>query len=324
MYLKLPLPILRVLKATSLWKHNYLILREFKHFRKIVVLAIIFMFLAAIFEGFGLGFLLAFLQGLTTPNAKPVETGIGWFDIWILGVNNSSINRFYRISTIIVIVTWMRATFNYFAQLYSAYAEISLVDGLRKRIFDQLQAQSLSFFAKKRSGELIDILTNEVERIRQIFSGMSFLVTRGITLIVYSLSMFLISWQLSIISILLFGLLAIGLSTLNRRIREFSFGISIATGQFTSTALEFINGIRTVHAFSTLDFERKRYYQASFEVVKAWKKVYSTSVLVKPLAESISTVVLIGMIAAALTSKLLPIASLLTFFFVLFRLVPTV
>lgn len=324
MYLKLLLPILRVLKTTRWWKNNYLILQEFKNFRRIVVLAMIFMFLAAIFEGFGLGFLLAFLQSLATPNVKPVETGICWFDIWILGVNGSSISRFYRISTLLIIITWIRAAFNYFAQLHSVHAEVSLVDSLRKRIFDQLQAQSLSFFANRRSGELIDILTNEVERTRQIFSGLSFLVTRGITLVVYSVSMFLISWQLSLISILLFGLLAIGSLALNRRIREFSFAISIATGRFTSTALEFINGIRTIHAFSTLDFEHKRYYQASFEVVKAWKKVYSTSILVKPLAEGISTILLISMIAVALTSGLLPIASLLTFFFVLFRLVPTV
>jgi ABC-type multidrug transport system fused ATPase/permease subunit len=40
-----------------------------------------------------------------------------------------------------------------------------------------------------------------------------------------------------------------------------SFEVSIVSGNFTSTALEFINGIRTVQAFATQDFERKRYYK---------------------------------------------------------------
>lgn len=322
--LKIPLPILRLLKTSNWWKNNHLILREIKHFRKIVILAIIFTCLTAIFEGFGLGFLLAFLQSLTTPNAKPITTGINWFDIWILGVHASSIDRFYRVSALFVIITWMRAFLNYFAQFYTLSSEVYLIDNLRKRIFDQLQAQSLSFFEKKRSGELIDILTSEVERVRLIFNGIGFLTSRGLTLIVYSVSLFLISWQLSIISFLLFSLLAVGLSNLNKRIREYSFGVSTASGKFTSTALEFINGIRTVHAFSTHHFERERYYQASFDLVKAWGKVYRISVLVKPLAEGISIMILIGMMIAALTSGLLQVASLLTFFFVLFRLVPMV
>jgi len=37
------------------------------------------------FEGFGVGFILFFLQSLTNPNA-PIQTGFGWFDVWILGV----------------------------------------------------------------------------------------------------------------------------------------------------------------------------------------------------------------------------------------------
>lgn len=43
-------------KANNFWKDNYLILRELKHFRKIAVLAVIFSFLAASFEGVSIGF----------------------------------------------------------------------------------------------------------------------------------------------------------------------------------------------------------------------------------------------------------------------------
>ncbi|MBW4609043.1 MAG: ABC transporter ATP-binding protein/permease [Hassallia sp. WJT32-NPBG1] len=322
MSLKLPLSIRRLLKATSFWQDNYLILREFKYFQRLAVLAIVFSFLAAAFEGFGLGFLLAFLQSLTTPNAPPVKTGVDWFDISILGINASANERLYRVSALIVIITCLRASLNYLGQICTQFSEINLINNLRKNIFEQLQSQSLSYFAKKKSGELIDVLTSEMERIRQIFGSFAFLITRGATLIVYCVSLFLLSWQLSSVSILLFSLVAVGLSTLNKRIREFSFEISLANAAFTSNALEFINGIRTVHAFATHDFERKRYYKASFGVLKAWEKVYWISLIVKPLAESLSTAILVMMIIIGLSTGLMQIASLLTFFFVLFRIVP--
>lgn len=322
MYLKFSRSTLKILKTTNFWKNNYLIIREFKHFRLVAILAIVFSVLAASFEGFGLGFLLVFLQSLTTPNAEPVKTGIDWFDILILGVNKSTLERLYRVSALIVITTCMRAIFNYISSFCIQISEINLVHHLRKSIFDQLAAQNLSYFGKKSSGELINTLTNEMERIRQIVGGISFLTTRGLTLIVYSVSLFVLSWQLSIVSVLLFSLLAVGLSTLNKEIRERSFAITKTNDNFTARALEFIEGIRTVHASSTQEFEQQRYYQASGNIVKAWKKVYWISLSVRPLAESLSTLILITMICVALVTGLMEVSTLLTFFFVLFRLVP--
>jgi subfamily B ATP-binding cassette protein MsbA len=313
---------MKIFQATSLWQNNRVILREFKHFRVVAILAIVFSALAASFEGFGLGFLLVFLQSLTTPGAEPVKTGIGWFDILILGINASATERLYRISALIVVTTCMRASFNYIGQICIQFSEVSLVDNLRKRIFQQLEAQTLNYFSHKKSGELVNILTSEMERIRQIFGGLAFLITRSFTLIIYSISLFILSWKLTIVSILLFSLLAVSLSTLNKQIRERSFAITSANDNFTARVLEFIEGIRTIHAFSTQEFERKRYYQASEKIVNTWKSVYWISLIVKPLAESISTLILISMIIVALTTGLMKVSALLTFFFVLFRIIP--
>ncbi|PHJ58732.1 ABC transporter ATP-binding protein [Nostoc linckia z18] len=328
MLLKFPQTISNLLKSTQFWQDNYLILREIKKFRKIAISALVFSILAAAFEGVSIGFLLSFLQSLTSPNAQPVRTGIDLFDIWILGSQTSAINRLYRISLLILLSTWLRATFNYFSQVYTELSQVHLADRLRKQIFEQLQALSLSYFAQTRSGEIINTITTEIDRIRQGFSAAAFLFTRGITTVVYLISMFLISWQLTLISALLFTLLGVGLSNLNARVRESSFGVTNANSNFTSTAVEFINGIRTVHSYGTQEFERQRYYKASDKVVSTTTKIVFTWTLVKPIAEGVATTVLVGMIILAFTSLVsngtLQVASLLTFFFVLFRFIPFV
>jgi len=324
MHLKLASLPLEILQSASFWQNHKLILKEFQHFRLMAIGAIFFSALAASFEGFGLGFLLVFLQSLTTPTAPPVKTGIDWVDIFILGVNTPVIERLYRISALIVITTCIRALFNYIGQLCIQFSEINLVDNLRRRIFEQLSTQTLGYFAKKSSGELINTLTNEMERIRQIFGGLAFLVTKSLTLAVYSISLFVLSWHLSILSIFLFSFLALGLSTLNKHIRERSFEITKANDIFTTRVLEFLDGIRVVHAFCTQQFERQRYFEASANIVKSWRRVYWISLIVKPLADSISTLILVGIICVAVVVDLMPISNLLTFFFVLFRLVPMI
>ncbi|MBW4664427.1 MAG: ABC transporter ATP-binding protein/permease [Chroococcus sp. CMT-3BRIN-NPC107] len=324
----LPVLLRNLLKATKFWKDNYLILREFKYFPGIAILAIVFAIGSAAFEGFGLGFLLAFLQGLVNPNLPPIQTGFAWFDVSILGINKPPMERLYRVSTLILAATWIRAVFNYLNQVYTEMTQLRLVDRLKKRIFEQLQSLSLSYFSTSHSGELINTITGEISRLQQAFGLSAFIITKGLTLVVYAVIIFQLSWQLSIIAIALFTLLAVGLSALNRQVREASFVVSRTNGNFASRAIELINGIRTVQASAAQQFERQRYYKASEDVVQSSIKATLGLAVVKPLAEGAATTVLVSMIILALTvfvpNGTLQIASLLTFLFTLFRLVPAI
>ncbi|WP_009632475.1 heterocyst formation ABC transporter subunit HepA [Synechocystis sp. PCC 7509] len=324
----LPVPIRNSLKASAFWKNNYLILREFKYFPKLAILAIAFAIGAAAFEGFGLGFLLAFLQSLVNPDSPPIQTGLRWFDISILGVDKPSTERLYRVSALILTATWIRAVFNYLGQVYTEMTQLNLVDRLRKRIFEQLQSLSLSYFSTSHSGELINTITGEIFKLQQAFGLSAFIFTKGLALAVYGIIIFQLSWQLSIIAIALFTLLGVGLSALNKRVREASFAVSKANGKFATRAIELINGIRTVQASGTQEFERQRYYRASNNVVQSSIKASLGLAIVRPLAEGAATTVLVSMIILALTvfvaNGTLEVASLLTFLFTLFRLVPSI
>ncbi len=315
------------LKASNFWQENSLILREFKHFPWIAIAALVFAIAAAAFEGFGFGFLLAFLQSLVNPT-QPFQTGIHWLDVWVLGADRSATERLYRVSALILLATWIRAVFNYLTQVYTELTQQTLVDRLRKRFFEQLQAVSLSYFSKTNSGELLNTLTSEIAKLQFSFMLLSYVVTKALTLAVYVVLLLTISWQLTLVSVALFTLLAIGLSNLNRRVRESSFAVSEANGKFTSRALELINGIRTVQAFATHNFERKRFYDASSHLVTVNMQSAYRWALVRPLAEGLAATVLISMIILAITvfvaNGTLQTASLLTFLFLLFRLVPAI
>ena len=326
MQIKLPKSVRRLLKATGFWKDNSFLLREFKHFRSMAVLAVVFTLLAAVFEGFGVGFILTFLQSLTNPDAEPIQTGVAWFDIWILGINASVTERLYRISGLIVLTTLLRLGFTYLGRLYSYNCEYTLAYQLRLRIFEQLEALSLTYFSKTRAGSLVHSLTTEVSQIILAFQAVSVFIAQGTTLLAYVVSMLLLSWPLTIISLMLFSLLSVGVSTLIAKVREASFEKSEAGSLFASVSLEFINGIQTVHAFAAQDFERRRYQNASYQYWQAATKTKSAQALVEPIVEGSATLMLVSMLifafAVLIPNGQLQAASLLTFLFVLLRLIP--
>ncbi|KKD39562.1 ABC transporter ATP-binding protein [Limnoraphis robusta CS-951] len=326
MLFKFPYYLKNVFKKTQFWKDNYLIFQELKSVSNIALLALLFTFLAAIFEGFGVGFLLTFLQSLTEPDYQPIQTGIDWFDVWILGVKASANERIYRISILILIVTLLRTGMTYLSEVYSGLTQSYLAYQLRVRLFEQFQSLSLSYFTKVRSGELINSITAEIGQLMQAFSLFSFMLVRGSTLLVYVVSMMLLSLQLTILSILLFTLLTIGVSTLIKKVREISFERTKARGWYTSIAIEFINGINTVQASAAENFERQRFYKASENLLKSDNKSFVFSASVVPISEAVATIILIGMLlfsfAFLIPTEQLKIASLLTFIFILFRLIP--
>jgi subfamily B ATP-binding cassette protein MsbA len=294
----------------------------------IAIIALTCTLLAALFEGTTVGLIASFLQVLTTPEKPPIETGIQWFDINLLGTQASPATRVYRLSAFILVAIWVRSFLSYLGLYYSRLAQSNLCDLLRKRIFEQLQSLSLSYYSTSRSGDLINSTTTEINQIKQAFNVFSNLINKSLSLIAYTVSMFWLSWQMSLAAIMLYTLLSVGLSMLIRRVREASFAVPKANGHLASIAIQFINGIRTVKGSGTENFERKRFYRASSGVIKAEDKVAGISALVQPLAEGAGSTILILMVVLAfnlfISKDNLQTGSLLTFMFVLFRMMPLV
>ena len=318
----------KLFKKTRLWKDNFVIFQEFKHFRTILIVALVCALLAAIFEGATIGLIASFLNVLTTPEKPPIRIGIEWFDTIFLATKASPAARVYRLSALIIVAIWLRSLLTYLGFYYSRLAQSNLCDRLRKRLFEQFQSLSLIYYSTSRSGDLINSFTTEISQTKQAFEAFSGLIIRSATLIAYIASILWLSWQLSFLAIALYALLFVGLTTLIRVVREKSFALPKANAQFASSAIQFINGIRTVKGSATENFERKRFYRASTEVLHAEDRVAFISSLVKPLADSLASTILIAMVVIAfhffISKGGLQTSSLLAFMFVLFRMMPLV
>ena len=328
MKIKLPVALRTLVQTTQFWKDNRLILREFKYFRRVVFLAIFFALIAAAFEGITVGFIASFLQGLTNPDEPPIQTGIQWFDTVFLATQASATERIYRLSGLLLIGVWLRSSFDYLSTIYSKKSSLNLVNRLRGRIFDQLESFQLSYYTTVSPGALMSTIRGEVNQVQQAFNVLSTSIVHGSKVLAYLVSMLLLSWQLFLISTLVFGLMSVGLTSLTARVREASFAVPEANKAFTARALAFVNGIRTIHASGTHEFERERFYNAAQKIHDSQITVVKLSALVRPLIEGLGVTLLVGMVVISygllISSGRLKAAELLTFLFVLIRTTPLV
>lgn len=236
--------------------------------------------------------------------------------------------RLYRISALILLAAWTRSLFAFAYQAFGTRATERILDHIRKRGLDQLHGVALSFFTHARSGELIDALTTQVYNLRYLFSTLFFVTGRLWMLLAYMVCMLALSWQLTLLAMGMFAVVFFSLTWIVRAARRGGEATAAANAHFAATAVEMIQGVRTFSAFSAQAYERKKVFRASEAVARHTIETTTRSALSLPLAECLATSMLVVIVLLAtqmfIMQGRMPITSLLTFLFVLFRMMPMI
>ncbi len=301
---------------------------SFKKFWWFIFLTIVYSMLAAVFEGLSIGLLIPFLQGMESESGKAFQTGISWIDTYLLAVDGTQLERLYRICGLILIATWARSIFAYGAAATGVEGRALIVEDLRMRIVDQLLSVSMRFYARVKTGEMINSLTNELVRVGQALQVVITYIGKGFLLVVYIVFMLWASWKLTLLVSFFFLILSFALTKLITSIRNRGKAITMSSANFMSLATEVLNGIRTVTTFNTQDYERRRLEIAMHRFAQAVIKTGKRSNLVMPLSQAAVTTVLVLVVLLAVQFFVLEgtfdLPILLAFLFALIRLMPVV
>ena len=320
--------MLRSMILSRLGKSNRILLQVFRKYWHYLGITLTFAILAAVFEGLSIGLLIPFLRNIGDSSAEAFQIGWEFFDIYVLGIHESQLQRLYRICGIILLASWGRSLFSYLSEGFASMARVKYVMEVRSRIVDQLLSVSLSYYSKTRSGEIINSLTTEIGRVIQSFQVLNVYLIRGTLMIVYITFMFMVSWELSLIILVFFVLLSLTLTRLLRRIQQGGKRITKASGRFTSALTELISGIRTIAAYHTEEFERRRLNRAINGLATAMIRNGWQRLKVGPLTQGVISTILIAIVLIATQYYVLPghldIALLLAFLFALLRMMPLI
>ena len=133
----------------------------------------------------------------------------------------------------------------------------------RTNLFDHLQQLSLKFFAKRRTGEILSRLMNDVGVIQTLVTetpidSAKHLVTfiGGIAFLLY------MNWQLCLLILLLLPALVFVARLFGKRLKALSTNIQDQTAALTTLIEEVISGIRVVKSFVQTSREHSRFGKA--------------------------------------------------------------
>ncbi|MCH7639996.1 MAG: ABC transporter ATP-binding protein [Bacteroidetes bacterium] len=297
---------------------------EKRRFSLTLVLAAV----AAVLEGIGIGLLLPFLENLLNPNSSPLATGWSWFDRVVLAVDQEALGRLYRVSAVILCSIWLRVLVAYAGSVIGTTMVEAILDRLRRRLVDQVQSVAVSFFSTARTGDILNTITSEINRLKSLFEISRMFIVTGLMIVTYLVIIVVLSWQLALLTLAFCGLLFGVLSGLLRKLKRSGRVIAQNRANVSMMTNEIIGGIRTINEFGTQAYEGRRFGAVSEEARVQNVAAYVRSAIAGPLSQGIAATTLIVMVIVAVQLLIWPgymsTAALFAFLVVLLRLLPLV
>ena len=185
----------------------------------------------------------------------------------------------------IICVFIFKNIFLYLKNLSTSYVQIRIVTNLRNRIYAHLHSLSLSFFHKRKFGDLTSVIMNDVGTLNQAI-GTTFqkIIVEPINIISFAILLFIISSKLMLVALLIIPLNQILVQFLGGSIRRKAKRDTLQIGGILSLVTETLSSIRIVKAFAMekkeitkFDKESWKYFDLLFR--KAKLQLLSTPII---------------------------------------------
>ena len=134
------------------------------------------------------------------------------------------------------------AAFSMFGRYFSSRIGEGLIYDLRSLVFAHVQRQSIAFFTRTQTGALISRINSDVMGAQQAFTAtLSGVVSNIVSLILVGVTMLILSWQITIFSLVLLPAFLIPTKWVGRKLQALTRESFDVNAQMSSTMTERFN-----------------------------------------------------------------------------------
>jgi ATP-binding cassette, subfamily B, bacterial MsbA len=186
--------------------------------------------------------------------------------------------------------------------LYAAkYCAVGVREGVERRmredVFGHLQLLPLSFFGRMKVGQIIARVLTDTKQAREVVSyALIDLFRKLVTTVFFLVTLLLLSWRLTLVTLVLAPLLALVIAPLLRRLRRGFRKAFDEQGELLSVLQETVSGIRLVKSYGGEEQERGRFGERSGRYARRMVRTEALSQLASPLSEVLSSVVALALV----------------------------
>ena len=213
-----------------------------------------------------------------------------WTDGFILRGTPQETLKVLCLTIMVVFLT--KNIFLYMKNYFMTVVQFHLITEMRNRLYKHFNALSLSYFDQKKSGELTSIIINDVANLRRAL-GTSFhqLLVEPINLLAFIILLFIISWKLALLSIVILPIAGLTILSIGRSIRRKSKRTAAMIAGITNIITETLSSIRVVKAFAMEGYEVQRFFKETHHYFQLILRRAKLRLLASPITETLGVMI---------------------------------
>jgi ATP-binding cassette, subfamily B, bacterial MsbA len=203
----------------------------------------------------------------------------------------TGINSVVLVCSVIPLIFVLRSLCDYLNSYYMAWVALRVLADIRCKLYTHILHQSLEFFNRERSGNLISRVANDTRTAQVALTSISSdLIKQPLTVISAFAVLLHLDWKFTIVSLFLFPVSIVPIVYYGKKVRRQGKFEEERIGSMMSILQESFAGIRVIKAFAREKREAENFESLSNEQFKSGIRVRKAIEIVSPMVEAVSAV----------------------------------
>ena len=284
------------------------VLRRFvPPYKKYLALSVLFNILSAVLNIFSFATLIPMLQILFKTGDADTATSLM---PWALDKETLMNNMNYYVNDLIAtmgatttllfiglalaFMTFLKTGAYFLSSATIIPIRTGVVRDIRNQLYQKINQLSLGFFSEERKGDIIARMSGDVQEIESsIMSSLVMLFKNPILIIVYFATLLVISWQLTIFTILFVPIFGWFMGYVGRKLKAKSMKAQALWSDTMSQVEETLGGLRIIKAFCAEEKMNKRFDKVNSAYRNDIMRVNIRQQMAHPMSEFLGTVMIV-------------------------------
>ena len=286
------------------------VLRRFiPPYKKYLVLSIVFNILSAILNIFSFMTLIPMLNILFKTGDAENATQLmewDWEHLTTVAMNNMNyyVNQIIAqvgvtttlliIGIVLAVMTALKTGAYFLSSATIVPIRTGVVRDIRNQLYQKITSLSLGFFSEERKGDIIARMSGDVQEIENsIMSSLDMLFKNPILIIVYFVTLLIVSWQLTLFTIIFVPLFGWFMGFVGRKLKQKSIKAQALWSDTMSQVEETLGGLRIIKAFCAEEKMNERFDAVNSAYRNDIMRVNIRQSLAHPMSEFLGTVMIV-------------------------------
>lgn len=284
------------------------VLRRFvPPYKKYLVLSVIFNILSAVLNIFSFATLIPLLQILfKTEGAGTATRLMPWAMNKEVISNNADylvqqvINEYGSTTTllfigmVLVVMTALKTACYFASSATIIPIRTGVVRDIRNQLYSKITSLDLAFFSEERKGDIIARMSGDVQEIENsIMASIDMLFKNPILIVSYFVAMLVISWQLTLFTIVFVPVFGWFMGLVGRKLKQKSIKAQALWSDTMSQVEETLGGLRIIKAFCAEEKMNKRFDRVNSDYRQNIMHVNIRQQAGHPMSEFLGTVMIV-------------------------------